>query len=434
MNTYFTNAYMLDSAYVQLIKVPVYASANVNGTLTPQTWNPGTGTGGVLVFFVTGTLTLNANISADGDGFSGVTCLKEPLGCDLDTNFYYQTTIWNYASCTTCGYIYDDSPTRYADAVAYGGCAAPCQTNRMSSSDWKQAGFRGEGIVSFTFKKTFANANVAYFKLGKAKWGNGGGAGGSILMNVSGSYTNAVTIQAKGGKGGDHNNNTCHGTGGGGGGGVLWFSQGSTPANVTTNVTGGANGIQVAVSIDCGDINWGATAGSAGAVLYGTDPGSTYFLNMNDCNFVLPVELVSFEGTVSEQGVELNWTTASEVNNDHFSIERTEDLMTYAIIGSISASGNSSVSKDYNFYDNHAPAKELFYRLKQVDFDGKVHYPGKLVRVNNQDAGHMPIISPNPNDGKQFTLNLADYDEKEVLVRIVNDMGVIVWQEVIDLS
>jgi hypothetical protein len=68
-NTYFTNAYSVDSAYVQLIKVPVYASANVNGTLGPQAWNPGTGTGGVLVFFVTGTLTLNANISADTAGF-----------------------------------------------------------------------------------------------------------------------------------------------------------------------------------------------------------------------------------------------------------------------------------------------------------------------------------------------------------------------------
>jgi hypothetical protein len=550
-NTYFTNASVSDSAYVQLIKVPVYASANVNGALTPQAWNPGTGTGGVLVFFVTGTLTLNANISADGYGFNAATYLKEPLGCDLDTNFYYQSTIWNYASCTTCGYIYDDSPTRYADAVAFGGCAAPCQTNRMSSSDWKQAGFRGEGIVAFTFKKTFANANVALFKLGKAKWGNGGGgggnhnaggggggnygtggwggnafnvvgggsgctagtltvrrgyggaaltptaskifmgggggeghddggqgttgangggiiiiqaatvtnggaytitangasqntvaigdgaggggAGGSILLQVSGSYTNAVTIQAKGGKGGDHNNNTCHGTGGGGGGGVIWFSQGSTPANVTTSVTGGANGVQVAATIDCGDVNWGATAGSAGGVLYGNAVGATAFLNMNNCNTALPVELVSFDGVVNEQGVELNWTTASEINNDHFSIERTEDLMTYTNIGSIPASGNSSISREYSFYDNHAPAKELYYRLKQVDFDGKVHYPGRLVRINNQDAGLMPIISPNPNDGRSFTLNLSSFEDKEALVRIVDNMGKIVWEQFVDL-
>src|ERR1041385_4876787 len=68
--TYFTNATYADSAYVQLIKVPVYTgNVNVTSTLTPQSWNASTGTGGVLAFVVNGTLTLQANISADGMGF-----------------------------------------------------------------------------------------------------------------------------------------------------------------------------------------------------------------------------------------------------------------------------------------------------------------------------------------------------------------------------
>ena len=549
-NTYFTNAYLADSAYVQLIKVPVYVNVNVNGALTPQAWDASTGTGGVLAFIASGSVTLNANISADGMGFRGTRLVSAPVSCEIDTAFYYQSTSWNHASCTSCGYAYDDPVTRRVGQAAYGGCGTTCYTNRMYINDNRTAAYRGEGIAANTFKKVFANLNVAYFEKGKGHWGNaggggsnhngggggganygaggfggnmynvtstdcpssgfstrrgyggaaltptgskifmggsggeghnnggggsagtsgggiiiikaasvtngasytisangtdqtylgtndgqgGGGAGGSILMNISGSYTNAVTISAKGGKGGDQSQSSCHGTGGGGGGGVIWFSQSSTPANVTTVVTGGAAGQNVHASFDCGVREWGATAGSSGGLLYNTDPSSLYFLNMNDCNFSLPVELVSFVGEVSEQGVLLQWTTASEINNDHFSIERTEDLMTYATIGDVHAAGNTSVTTSYSFRDDNAPAKELFYRLKQVDFDGKIHYPGRLVRINNQDAGRMPLISPNPNDGRTFTLNLTDCDNNDVTVRIVDNMGKVVWLQNIDLD
>lgn len=384
-NTYFTNATINDSAYVQLIRVPVYSgNVNVTSTLIPQAWSPTTGTGGVLAFWLTGTLTLQANISADGSGFTTPTHVTLPAACDLDSAFYYQSTSWNHSSCTSCGYAYDDGVTRRVGIASFGGCGSPCYTNRMATNDSRSAAFRAEGVVANTFKKTFANSNVAYFTKGKGRWGNGGGgggghnagggggggysaggwggrmynnsttacptanfdsrrgyggagltptgtkvfmgggggeghdnggngstgangggiimikaasvtnsgsftitangssqtfvafgdgsggggAGGSILLDVSGSYTNAVTIQARGGAGGSHNNNNCHGTGGGGGGGVLWFSTtgGSTPANVTTNVTAGANGTQVAGTIDCGDINWGATAGRKSVV------------------------------------------------------------------------------------------------------------------------------------------------------------------------
>src|SRR5258706_237463 len=163
------------------------------------------------------------------------------------------------------------------------------------------------------------------------------------------------------------------------------------------------------------------------------DCGIEAFTITDGCPSSLPVELVSFNGALNENGVLLNWTTASEINNDHFTVERTEDLVTYSEIGSIHAAGNSTIANEYSLRDEHAPAKELFYRLKQVDIDGKTNYPGKLVRINNQDAARMPVISPNPNDGRQFTLNLSGSNDKEALVRIVDDMGKIVWQQFIDL-
>jgi hypothetical protein len=169
--TYFTNATIADSAYVQLIKVPVYSgNVNVNSTLTPQAWNASTGTGGVLAFIVNGTLTLQANISADGKGFTGPTHVAVPVSCTLDTAFYYQSTAWNHAACTSCGYSYDDAVTRRVGQAAFGGCGTTCFTNRMYIGDNKASAFRGEGIVANTFKKTFANGNVALFNKGKGKW------------------------------------------------------------------------------------------------------------------------------------------------------------------------------------------------------------------------------------------------------------------------
>jgi hypothetical protein len=231
----------------------------------------------------------------------------------------------------------------------------------------------------------------------------GGGAGGSILLDISGNYTNAVTISAKGGKGGDHNNNNCHGTGGGGGGGVIWFSTGggSIPANVTANVAGGANGIQISGTIDCGDINWGATAGGAGGVLTGLASGASVFLNMNSCNTALPVELVSFRADVVDDDVELSWTTGSEFNSDYFTVERSEDGMHFSQVLQKDASGNSSSTRHYSAVDVYPLFGLSYYRLSQTNFDGHVHY-SQIVSVSINKTPELAVF-PNPS-GSDFTV------------------------------
>lgn len=537
-NTYYTNSTIADSAYVQLIKVPVYSGdVNVTSTLMPQAWSSVSGTGGVLAFWLTGALTLQANISANGLGFTGANKVQCNLACFLDTAFYYQSTNWNHASCTSCGYSYDDSPTRTTGQAAGGPCGSPCTTrNWLYSGDRQSAANRGEGIVANTFKKTFANGNVALYNKGKGKWGNGGGgggnhnagggggggygaggyggkmynnsttpcptinfdsrrgnpgasltptatkvfmgggggeghdnglngttgvagggiimikaatvtnggsytitangatqtsvaagdgagaggAGGSILMDVSGSYTNAVTIQARGGAGGNHNNNNCHGTGGGGGGGVIWFSTtgGSTPANVTTSITGGANGVQVAGSIDCGDVNWGATAGSAGSVMTGLASGATDFLNINNCSSAMPIELSSYRVDAVDKKVAAHWTTASEINNEYFSLERSEDGMQFTEVVRISGAGNSSEIRNYNTTDEHPLFGTSYYRLSQTDFDGTSTH-SQTVSINIDRTPELSVY-PNPVDNyfvvsfegvKSFSIQMTGFSQ-----------------------
>ncbi len=513
--TYFTNSSPKDSARVQLIRVPIYTgNVNVTGTLSPQAWNGSTG--GVLAFEATGTVTLNANITASGLGFNGARRMTASSTCGNDTALYYQSTGWQYTACTSCDYNYDDAVTRPATLASYGGCGGGgpggvCYTNRMHTNDGRMAGYRGEGVAANTFRKVFANSNVALFEKGRGRWGNGGGgggnhngggggggnfgaggsggnaynntsacpsgtltnrkgyggsqlaptatkifmgggggeghdnggngstgtagggiilikatsisnggaytitangadntfvafgdgsggggAGGSIILNVSGGYTNSISISAKGGKGGDHNNNNCHGTGGGGGGGVIWFAGGSTsPANVTSNITGGANGVQVAGSIDCGDVNWGATSGGNGILKAGPEGGASDLFNFQNCSSPLPVHLTWFDGYVNENEIVLAWNTASELNNKVFEIERSADFVEFTRIGSVNGAGTSTTSKKYKFDDLQPINGTNYYRLKQIDFDGTFIF-SKIIAISYVDHSKEIKVYPNP--------------------------------------
>jgi gliding motility-associated-like protein len=94
----------------------------------------------------------------------------------------------------------------------------------------------------------------------------GGGAGGTVLLNI-GTYVNNLPITANGGKGSDINDNgttSKHGPGGGGGGGAIWLSQATVPSNISASFNGGANGL----NLFYGNDPWGSSQGSIGQQLY----------------------------------------------------------------------------------------------------------------------------------------------------------------------
>ncbi len=84
----------------------------------------------------------------------------------------------------------------------------------------------------------------------------------------------------------------------------------------------------------------------------------------------LPVELISFDGAVRGMESALSWTTAQEVNNDKFVVERSQDGKVFAAIGEIKGHGNSSARLNYSFTDTNPAAGTNYYRLRQVDLDG----------------------------------------------------------------
>ncbi|HMS64641.1 MAG TPA: YCF48-related protein [Ignavibacteria bacterium] len=89
---------------------------------------------------------------------------------------------------------------------------------------------------------------------------------------------------------------------------------------------------------------------------------------------LLPVELSAFTYSVNDNDVHLNWTTASELNNSGFDIERSIVNAEWSKIGNVTGNGNSTVSNNYTFTDKNLNPGKYSYRLKQIDYNGNYEY------------------------------------------------------------
>ena len=176
--------------------------------------------------------------------------------------------------------------------------------------------------------------------------------------------------------------------------GILQFTNGSkldlscgsfvsilTGGTVKKSTPGGGNSTLISI---CGATLWNAAAGPL--------TGNTY----------LPVSLIFFEGKEKNGDVFLNWCTASEINNDYFIIQRTQNDHRFERIGVVDGSGSTNIMQHYSFADNEPPYGRLYYQLCQVDFNGsRLTYPTISVFVNKN---MQCIIYPNPSSGNYISL------------------------------
>lgn len=112
----------------------------------------------------------------------------------------------------------------------------------------------------------------------------------------------------------------------------------------------------------------------------------------------LPVTLTAFKAQAQQQHALLTWTTAQEKNNDHFDVERSLDGVSFGKVGEVAGHGNSTAALDYRFVDADAArlGRSLYYRLRQVDFDGTVT-TSEVRAVNfTQPAAVVLSVFPNP--------------------------------------
>lgn len=124
-------------------------------------------------------------------------------------------------------------------------------------------------------------------------------------------------------------------------------------------------------------------------------------------DLVLPVNLINFSGTKKDGYNSLQWSTASEQNSSYFEIQRSENSTDFNTIAKVTASGNSSSIKNYQYNDNQISSATsiYYYRLKMVDIDGSVKY-SSIIFIKNS-AGGVTTVYPNPARN-QITINIAD--------------------------
>jgi hypothetical protein len=136
----------------------------------------------------------------------------------------------------------------------------------------------------------------------------------------------------------------------------------------------------------------------------------------------LPIELINFKVRPAGRKVNLTWSTASEENNDFFTIERTKDGNIYEVIGTVEGAGDSHKVLDYSFEDP-TPYKGIsYYRLKQTDLNKQYKYTDlKSVMVgNNEEAGITLIPNPTSNE---VTLKYTCVSSEKTTAFIYNYKG-----------
>ena len=124
---------------------------------------------------------------------------------------------------------------------------------------------------------------------------------------------------------------------------------------------------------------------------------------------IMPVETKYLNVYKKGKTVELLWATASETNNDYFTIERSGDGVAYEAIGEIKGAGNSSKELSYEFTDEKPLTGLNYYRIKQTDFDGKYSY--SEVRSVRFTDGASVTVSPRTTEGRvDITTDMEDYN------------------------
>jgi hypothetical protein len=118
----------------------------------------------------------------------------------------------------------------------------------------------------------------------------------------------------------------------------------------------------------------------------------------------LPVELLTFMATDQLKSVKLDWTTASETDNDYFSVERSLDGEFWSEIGQVKGSGTTTSVTAYTFTDHHPVVGYQYYRLMQVDFDGEFEYSKVVLVLRSGDSSFALEVYPVPLTSEELFL------------------------------
>ncbi|MBX2946174.1 MAG: T9SS type A sorting domain-containing protein [Cyclobacteriaceae bacterium] len=153
--------------------------------------------------------------------------------------------------------------------------------------------------------------------------------------------------------------------------------------------------------------------------------------SINNISTPLPVELLYFKAEYERPVVVTSWATATELNNDHFTLERSSNGEHFEELAIIPGAGTTNERNNYFEIDRAPYYGKTYYRLKQTDFDGTITY-SKIVHVKtDEDPSVVLTVYPNPNKGKVLNFSLNSKPFQLHSFDIFNQHGVTLESQVI---
>lgn len=146
----------------------------------------------------------------------------------------------------------------------------------------------------------------------------------------------------------------------------------------------------------------------------------------SDPNSPLPIDLLFFEVAEVNSQVRLTWATATEINNDFFTIEKSIDGINYQVVDIVEGSGNSNTTIRYEYLDKQPVYGKSYYRLSQTDFDGTSEtFEPQSFYLSSFDDLH---VSPNPVEaGAELRIVTDAENGEDILITIYSSNGQVVY-------
>lgn len=190
------------------------------------------------------------------------------------------------------------------------------------------------------------------------------------------------------------------------------------------NSTGGSNADLIDI---CGINIWNSTTGPNPQ----GGPSHSNYPSYGFTSGTLPVVFHSFEARLINNNVSLKWSTSYELNNSYFEIERSIGNIDWVPIARINSSGNSGSIQHYSYTDilNQYQKGVIFYRIKQVDFDGKNSFTAiKAVNISQDPVSFL--VFPNPvKETLHIYFETISTSQKNNVLVIRNSSGQIIMQK-----
>lgn len=154
---------------------------------------------------------------------------------------------------------------------------------------------------------------------------------------------------------------------------------------------------------------------------------ANYYIHVTDgvaSELTLPVTLVRFASEQSDKGIDIFWETASEINNDYFVLERSLNAIDFERIAVISGAGNSNSNKIYSYFDHNHYDGHVYYRLKQVDFDGQFSYSNVISVRNDMFLSSNEIKSWYDDFDGAFYFDISSLQNEELSIDVFNSLAI----------